>query len=92
MAQILDGKALAAQVRAQLETRVAALKARGVTPGLVVIRVGDDPASEVYVRNKERMCQKLGFLSEVVPSVIRWGIPPVSRIRNRALASSWLAE
>jgi len=66
MAQILDGKALAAQVRAQLETRVAALKARGVTPGLAVILVGDDPGSQVYVRNKERMCQKLGFLSEVV--------------------------
>ena len=66
MAQLLDGKALAAQVRAQLETRVAALAARGVTPGLVVFRVGDDPASEVYVRNKEKMCKKLGFLSEVV--------------------------
>lgn len=66
MAQLLDGKALAAQVRAQLETRVAALAARGVTPGLVVLRVGDDPASEVYVRNKEKMCKKLGFLSEVV--------------------------
>ena len=66
MAQILDGKALAARVRGELEGRVAALKARGVTPGLVVFRVGDDPASEVYVRNKARMCERLGFLSEVV--------------------------
>lgn len=66
MAEILNCKPLAAQVRAELETRVLALKERGVTPGLAVIRVGDDPASETYVRNKERMCQKLGLLSEVL--------------------------
>lgn len=66
MAQVLNCKELAAKVRGELETRIAALQERGVTPGLVVIRVGDDPASEVYVRNKERMCQKLGLLSEVV--------------------------
>lgn len=66
MAQVLNCKELAAKVRGELETRIAALKERGVTPGLVVIRVGDDPASEVYVRNKERMCQKLGLLSEVL--------------------------
>ena len=66
MAEILNCKALVAKVRAELEVRIAALKECGITPGLVVIRVGDDPASETYVRNKEKMCEKLGLLSEVL--------------------------
>ena len=51
-ARIIDGKAFAAGLRARLADHVTALKAQGVTPGLAVVLVGEDPASEVYVRNK----------------------------------------
>src|SRR5690606_38910819 len=51
-AQLIDGLALSRQLRADVAARVAALKARGITPGLAVILVGEDPASQVYVRNK----------------------------------------
>ena len=53
---LIDGAALAARIKSEVETRVAALKARGVTPGLSVVLVGDDPASAVYVGSKERTC------------------------------------
>ena len=62
-AQIIDGKALAAQVRTEVTQRVAALKAQGVTPGLAVILVGDNPASQVYVRNKVKACTDCGMHS-----------------------------
>ena len=62
-ARIIDGKSIAADVRRALGPRVAALAARGVRPGLAVIRVGDDPASRVYVRNKERACEQTGIAS-----------------------------
>lgn len=62
-ARIIDGNALAASVRGELAERVANLKARGVTPGLVVIVVGDNPASAVYVRNKVAACEKAGMYS-----------------------------
>ena len=62
-AQIIDGKALAAQVRSEVTQRVAALKAQGVTPGLAVILVGDNPASQVYVRNKVKACADCGMHS-----------------------------
>jgi methylenetetrahydrofolate dehydrogenase (NADP+)/methenyltetrahydrofolate cyclohydrolase len=60
-AKILDGKALAARVRAGLATEAARLTAKGVTPGLAVVLVGEDPASEVYVRNKTKACHEAGF-------------------------------
>ena len=63
-AQIIDGKAIAQQVRAEWKTRADALKARGITPGLAVIIVGDDPASRVYVANKVKACAELGLHSE----------------------------
>lgn len=67
MAKIIDGKALAAKKQAALQEKVERLKAEsGLLPGLVVILVGDDPASQVYVRNKERFAKKVGFLSETV--------------------------
>ena len=67
MAKIIDGKALAAKKQAALQEKVERLKAEsGLVPGLVVILVGDDPASQVYVRNKERFAKKVGFLSETV--------------------------
>ena len=53
-AQIIDGVALSKQLRQDVATRSAALKARGLTPGLAVVLVGDNPASQVYVRNKVR--------------------------------------
>lgn len=62
-ATILDGKVVAAAVHAEVAGRVAELKARGVTPGLATVLVGDDPASHVYVRNKRRTAEKVGIVS-----------------------------
>jgi methylenetetrahydrofolate dehydrogenase (NADP+)/methenyltetrahydrofolate cyclohydrolase len=63
-AQIIDGKTIAQQVRAEWKIRADALKARGITPGLAVIIVGEDPASKVYVANKIKACAELGLHSE----------------------------
>jgi methylenetetrahydrofolate dehydrogenase (NADP+)/methenyltetrahydrofolate cyclohydrolase len=65
-AQILDGKSLAASIRAALKERVAALVQRGVRPGLAVVLAGDDPASRVYVRNKRRAAAETGVHSELI--------------------------
>jgi methylenetetrahydrofolate dehydrogenase (NADP+)/methenyltetrahydrofolate cyclohydrolase len=62
-AQIIDGNALAAQLRADVSLRTSALKARGLTPGLAVVLVGDNPASQVYVRNKVKACTDSGLHS-----------------------------
>jgi methylenetetrahydrofolate dehydrogenase (NADP+)/methenyltetrahydrofolate cyclohydrolase len=62
-AQILDGKALAASIKQNLATRTAALKARGITPGLGTVLVGDDPGSHSYVAGKHRDCQEVGVES-----------------------------
>jgi methylenetetrahydrofolate dehydrogenase (NADP+)/methenyltetrahydrofolate cyclohydrolase len=62
-AQLIDGLALSQQLRAEVATRTLALKARGVTPGLAVLLVGDSPASQVYVRNKVKACQDSGLHS-----------------------------
>ena len=62
-ARIIDGKALAAEIRNRLVARVAALSAAGHRPGLAVILVGDDPASAVYVRNKGLACEQVGIRS-----------------------------
>jgi methylenetetrahydrofolate dehydrogenase (NADP+)/methenyltetrahydrofolate cyclohydrolase len=63
-ARIIDGKTIAQEVRAELKTRTDALKARGITPGLAVIIVGEDPASKIYVANKIKACAELGLHSE----------------------------
>jgi methylenetetrahydrofolate dehydrogenase (NADP+)/methenyltetrahydrofolate cyclohydrolase len=63
-ARIIDGKAIAQEVRAEWKVRADTLKARGVTPGLAVIIVGEDPASKVYVANKVKACAELGLHSE----------------------------
>ena len=63
-AQIIDGKTIAQQVRAEWKERADALKARGITPGLAVIIVGEDPASRGYVANKVKACAELGLHSE----------------------------
>ncbi len=63
-AKIIDGNKVAAGIRAECKTRVQALQARaGITPGLAVVLVGEDPASEVYVRNKLRACEAVGIAS-----------------------------
>jgi methylenetetrahydrofolate dehydrogenase (NADP+)/methenyltetrahydrofolate cyclohydrolase len=62
-AQIIDGVALSKQLRLDVTERVRALKTRGITPGLAVILVGDNPASQVYVRNKVKGCEDCGFHS-----------------------------
>ena len=65
-AQILDGKAIAAEVRAEVATKVAERLRTGQTaPGLAVVLVGDNPASQVYVRNKSKACAEVGFHSEL---------------------------
>jgi methylenetetrahydrofolate dehydrogenase (NADP+)/methenyltetrahydrofolate cyclohydrolase len=63
---LIDGAALALKVRADVAGDVAALKARGVTPGLSVVLVGDDPASAVYVRSKEMTSRELGMAGETI--------------------------
>jgi methylenetetrahydrofolate dehydrogenase (NADP+)/methenyltetrahydrofolate cyclohydrolase len=62
-AQILDGKAVAVAIKAELTVRVAALKAKGITPGLGTVLVGDDPGSHSYVGGKHRDCQEVGINS-----------------------------
>jgi len=62
-AVIIDGKALGRSIEDDLSERVAALRERGVTPNLAVVIAGEDPASQVYVRNKQRACERCGILS-----------------------------
>mgnify|MGYP000997128661 FL=1 len=62
-AQIIDGKALSAQLRTEVAQRAAALTAKGTKPGLAVVLVGDNQASQVYVRNKVKACEDAGFHS-----------------------------
>ena len=65
MAKIIDGKAISAEIRAEIKQMTDELVAKhGVRPGLAVIIVGDDAASQVYVRNKRRACEEVGFYSE----------------------------
>jgi methylenetetrahydrofolate dehydrogenase (NADP+)/methenyltetrahydrofolate cyclohydrolase len=60
-ANVLDGKAIAQKVRSEVRDEVSALTRQGIQPGLAVIIVGDDPASQVYVRNKGRACHEVGI-------------------------------
>ncbi|MCE2879604.1 MAG: bifunctional methylenetetrahydrofolate dehydrogenase/methenyltetrahydrofolate cyclohydrolase FolD [Comamonadaceae bacterium] len=62
-AQLIDGNALSAQLRGDVARRAQALRAQGITPGLAVVLVGDNPASQVYVRNKVKACQDNGLHS-----------------------------
>jgi len=65
-ARIIDGKAIAVEVRAEAAERVKALQAKGIKPGLAAILVGDDPASHIYVGSKQKACAELGMYSERV--------------------------
>ncbi|MBQ2881983.1 MAG: bifunctional methylenetetrahydrofolate dehydrogenase/methenyltetrahydrofolate cyclohydrolase FolD [Clostridia bacterium] len=61
---IIDGKAISAQIRNEIRAEAEALTAKGVRPGLAVILVGSDPASQIYVRNKQKACEEVGFYSD----------------------------
>ena len=61
---LIDGRAIAARIQQELAGRVAGLKQRGITPGLAFVRVGEDPASKVYVGRKEKSCSETGMISE----------------------------
>ncbi|HMP83253.1 MAG TPA: bifunctional 5,10-methylenetetrahydrofolate dehydrogenase/5,10-methenyltetrahydrofolate cyclohydrolase [Verrucomicrobiota bacterium] len=61
---LIDGRAIAARIQGELSQRVADLKQRGIQPGLAFVRVGEDPASKVYVGRKEKACAELGMFSE----------------------------
>ena len=65
-AELIDGKKIGQAMRAELRPEIAALRQRGVTPGLAVVLVGEDPASQVYVRMKGRACDDLGMRSETI--------------------------
>ncbi len=64
MAMRIDGKAIAASVRAEVAEEVSKLKEQGITPGMAVVIVGDDPASRIYVNNKKKACAEVGIYSE----------------------------
>ncbi|MEM2944341.1 MAG: bifunctional methylenetetrahydrofolate dehydrogenase/methenyltetrahydrofolate cyclohydrolase FolD [Methanomassiliicoccales archaeon] len=66
VAKLIDGNEIAGQIREELKKKIADLKSKGVTPGLAVILVGDDPASQVYVRMKGKACEELGLYSETI--------------------------
>src|SRR5262245_64198584 len=64
MAEIIDGKAVAKEVQEQIKEKVEGLERRwGMSPGLAVVLVGDDPASHIYIRNKEKACKEVGIKS-----------------------------
>src|SRR5215470_11212382 len=69
---LIDGRAIAEQIHQESSERIAALKTRGVQPGLAFVRVGEDPASQVYVAMKERVSRRLGVFSvtHVLPDSI----------------------
>ena len=62
-AQIVDGKTLGMKIQKEVSERVSSLKGQGVVPHLAVVIAGEDPASHVYVRNKERACERCGIIS-----------------------------
>ncbi len=65
MAEIIDGKRISKEIRGEIAAECAALTEKGIVPGLAVVIVGTDPASQVYVRNKKKACEEVGFHSEV---------------------------
>ncbi|MEA4977362.1 MAG: tetrahydrofolate dehydrogenase/cyclohydrolase catalytic domain-containing protein [Methanomassiliicoccaceae archaeon] len=65
-AELILGKEISQEIYGELEARIAALKKKGITPGLAVVLVGDDPASQTYVRMKGKMCQELGMHSDTI--------------------------
>jgi len=66
VAETIDGKRVAKEIKGELKIRVEKLKESGVTPGLAAVLVGEDPASQIYVRSKAKACEKIGIYSEVI--------------------------
>ena len=66
MTSIINGKEIGQEIRKSVENRVKELKEQGITPGLAVILVGDNPASQTYVRNKQKSCEAIGIFSELI--------------------------
>lgn len=66
VAKIIDGKAIAEEIRNELKKDVEELKGKGITPGLAVVLVGDDPASQVYVKQKSKACEQIGIYEETI--------------------------
>jgi methylenetetrahydrofolate dehydrogenase (NADP+)/methenyltetrahydrofolate cyclohydrolase len=64
--KLIKGKEISQKLQARMKQEIAALKEQGITPGLVVVLVGDDPASAIYVRNKQKACEEVGILSETI--------------------------
>ena len=64
MAAVIDGKAISAKVKSEVRQETEALKAKGISIGLAVVIVGDNPASRVYVNNKKKACDEIGIYSE----------------------------
>ena len=65
-AKIIDGKAMSDAIKDKIALRVRALAEKNITPGLAVVLVGSDPASEIYVRNKEKACEQTGVYSRTI--------------------------
>src|ERR1700744_3981782 len=65
-ARLIDGKAISAQIHSETKARTEALRARGITPGITFVRVGEDPASQAYVRMKHNKATELGIESNTV--------------------------
>ncbi|MDW8106564.1 MAG: bifunctional methylenetetrahydrofolate dehydrogenase/methenyltetrahydrofolate cyclohydrolase, partial [Armatimonadota bacterium] len=86
-ALLLDGKAVAQQVREQLKPRVAALRERGIIPCLAVMLVGDDPASHTYVRTKAKACESIG-----IRSLVRHYPADTSQATLEAQIDAWNAD
>ncbi len=86
-ALLLNGKALAQQIRESLKERVAQLQAQGITPCLAVMLVGDDPASHTYVRTKARACESVG-----IRSIVRHYPASVSQQELEAQIDAWNAD
>ena len=71
-AQLIDGKRISAEIKAEAAEEAAALKAKGITPCLAVVLVGDDSASQVYVNNKKKACEAVGIRPRFPDGVV-WG-------------------
>ncbi len=79
-AQIIDGNKIAEEIRDELRAKIADLKSRGVTPGLAVVLVGEDPASQVYVRMKGKSCEDLGIYSETIRLPVEYKEEPLLQL------------
>jgi len=92
-AEILDGKAIAKQIQAETKQKVADFVAGGgPQPKLAAVLVGEDPASQVYVRNKERACKRAGIASELVrlPAEITWTRLIPTKTLTRFIRTTWV--